>query len=192
MKKIILSLTLLATTFINCFSQTFKLTSNGFIDASSKEEKRYIIVPFEGKTQEQIFTQALIAIGKIFNSPNNVINKVNNCQINIISVLDKVTARHPMGMTLPFDMEYNLILEFKDGKMKMNAPFIRDIKQQGGYNVHIYLTKKERGSTAFIHNFALFNNNGTANEKKHIKNIENAWNTFVSSLLETMREQTDW
>lgn len=193
MKKNLLIVFFLLSCVLYINAQSFELTAKGFVN-SSQQDVNYIIIPFEGKSQSEIFNMALAAIGKNFVSPQDVINKVEYSQININGILQNVTQRKPMGMVLPFDMKFNLILEFKDGKMKLNAPTIRDIEQQGHADVHIYLTTAERGSTFFVHNFALFKNNGTVNEKKHKENIQEATNNFITSILNDMNtvENSDW
>ena len=193
MRKCLLIVISLFSCVLYAKAQSFELTAKGFVN-SSQQEVNYIIIPFEGKSQTEIFNMALAAIGKNFVSPQNVINKVEYSQININGLLENVTQRKPMGMVLPFDMKFNLILEFKDGKMKLNAPIIRDIEQQGFADVHIYLTTAERGSTFLVHNFALFKNNGKVNEKKHKENIQEATNNLIASILNDMNavENADW
>lgn len=178
----------------NCVNaQTFELTACGFVD-SKNVQNDYIVIPFEGKSQMEIFNLALAAIGKTFVSPKDRISKVEYSQINLNGVFQDVTYINRMGLHLYFDMYYNVILEFKDGKMRINGPDINDISRQAPDGVqHIYLTKAERGSALFGDK-ALFNNDGKINEKKHKANIENTVNAFIYKIITEMNKtiDSDW
>jgi hypothetical protein len=169
-------------------AQTFQLTPNGFVD-SSNIEKKFIVKNFNGESQEQLFKKALMSIGKNFVSPKDVISKVEYSQITVNCILKNVTARHPFGMNLPFDMNFNIVFEFKDGRMKINAPTIINIYQQGPSDVNLYLNKKSRGfltSEPYI-----FDNEGKISEKKHKKSIENATNSFIKRIIDDMNSATN-
>ena len=179
---------------INTSAQTFELTARGFVD-STNIKNDYIIVPFEGKSQCEIFNLALAAIGKNFVSPKDRISKVEYSQINLNGTITAVTYLNRMGMKLYFDLYYNLILEFKDGRMKINGPIINDIVRDApfGDKHHMFLTEAERGSAISGHK-ALFKKNGKVNEKKHKENIEEAINTFISRVIGEMSNanNSDW
>lgn len=179
---------------INTSVQTFELTARGFVD-STNIKNDYIIVPFEGKSQCEIFNLALAAIGKNFVSPKDRISKVEYSQINLNGTITAVTYLNRMGMKLYFDLYYNLILEFKDGRMKINGPIINDIVRDApfGDKHHMFLTETERGSAISGHK-ALFKKNGKVNEKKHKENIEKAINTFISRVIGEMSNanNSDW
>jgi hypothetical protein len=190
-KNILMLLVFIA---INTSAQTFELTARGFVD-STNIKNDYIIVPFEGKSQCEIFNLALAAIGKNFVSPKDRISKVEYSQINLNGTITAVTYLNRMGMKLYFDLYYNLILEFKDGRMKINGPIINDIVRDApfGDKHHMFLTETERGSAISGHK-ALFKKNGKVNEKKHKENIEKAINTFISRVIGEMSNanNSDW
>ena len=171
-------------------AQTFQLTPNGFVD-SSNIEKNFIVKDFNGESQEQLFKKALMSIGKNFVSPKDVISKVEYSQITVNCILKNVTARHPLGMNLPFDMNLNIVFEFKDGRMKINAPTIINIYQQGPYDVNLYLNKKSRGSGFLTNEPYIFDNKGKISEKKHKKSIENATNSFIKRIIDDMNSATN-
>ncbi len=191
MKKYILCL--FAFVVVNTNAQTFVLTSNGFVDANNVQ-KNFIVVSFEGKTQKEIYGLALSAIGKIFVSPKDRISQVEYNQINLNGVFQDITYISRMGLHLYFDLYFNLIFEFKDGRMKINALSINDISRKAPHGVqHMYLTKAERGS-AFGGDKALFNNDGSVNEQKHKDNIEKTVNDFVKRIVVEMNKakDSDW
>ena len=173
-------------------SQTFELTPTGFVD-SENPQNSYVVVTFEGKTQQEIFNLALSALGKSFVSPDDRISKVEYSQINLNGIMSDITFINRIGLHLYFDMFYNLIFEFKDGKMKINGPIINDIFRKAPDGIqHIYLTTAERGA-ALLGDLALFKKNGQVNEKKHKKNIETEVNVFVANIINLMNaKDSEW
>lgn len=173
-------------------AQTFILTYKGFVD-SEKPENDYLVVTFDGLTKEQIYIKAQKAVAKSFISGKNVMTNIPNEQISINGILPEATVRSPMGMKLPFDMKFTMDLEFKDGKMRINAPHILELRQEASLgDVFMYLTKAEAGSTFIKKNFAIFKNDGRVNEKKHKENIENKTNELVAYIIKVMKDNSDW
>lgn len=173
-------------------AQTFTLTYKGFVD-SEKPENDYLVVTFDGLTKEQIYIKAQKAVAKSFISGKNVMTNIPNEQISINGILPEATVRSPMGMKLPFDMKFTMDLEFKDGKMRINAPHILELRQEAALgDVFMYLTKAEAGSTFIKKNFAIFKNDGRVNEKKHKENIENKTNELVAYIIKVMKDDSDW
>lgn len=174
-------------------AQTFELTAHGFVDSLNMQND-YIVVPFEGSSQTEIYNLALSAVGKHFVSPKDRISKVEYSQINLNGIIPAVTYENWMGK-LYYDLNYNLIFEFKDGKMKINSPIINDVVRDApfGAKKHIFLSESERGSAISGHK-ALFKNNGKVNEKKHKENIERAMNSFICLIVAEMKnpKNADW
>ena len=191
-KLLIIALTSLIS--VSASAQLFELTHKGFVDAQNKE-KDFVVVPFEGKTQQEIFNLALEAIGKSFVSPNDRYSKVEYSQINLNGIYPNATTINRMGLKLNFDMHYNVIFEFKDGKMRINGPIINKIVRDApfGAEQQFFLTTKERGS-AMGGDKALFTTEGKVYEKKHKANIEKAGNVIVDNILQKMKKAStsDW
>ena len=193
MKKVFLFM--LISLSMVCNAQTFELTKDGFVNKQDPQ-KTFVVVEYPNKPQQQIFESALNAIGKVFVSPNAVTNKVEYSQISIHATYPGITWRSPAGMKLLFDMDYNLIFEFKDGRMRVNGPIINQIVQKATLgDVYMYLSKAERGSTLRADK-AIFNNDGSVNEKKHKERIETSMNQLITALVNEMNKffssDNDW
>jgi hypothetical protein len=194
MKKRLFIITLITLISISASAQLFELTNQGFVDVHNKENN-YVIVPFEGKSQQEIFNLALEAIGKSFVSPDDRFSKVEYSQINLNGIYPNATVINRMGLKLNFNMHYNIIFQFKDGKMRINGPIINKIVRDvpfGGQQ-QFFLTTKERGG-AISGDKALFTPDGKVYEKKHKANIENAGNALVDNILKIMKStsNSDW
>ena len=185
MKKVFILMFITLSTF--CKAQTFELTKDGFVNKQDPQ-KTFVVVEYPNKTQQQLFESALNAVGKVFISPNTVTNKVEYSQISLHATYPSRTWRSPAGRKLFFDMDYNLIFEFKDGRMRINGPNINQIVQKATLgDVYMYLTKAERGSTLRADK-AIFNNDGSVNEEKHKERIETNMNQLITALVNEMNK----
>lgn len=106
----------------------FNLQSNGkFINKSDK--KNFVVIPFENKTSNELYNDVLKAITKIYNSPKDVISKVDGDIISINGISENftyLTGKVVFGIktTVFFSIQYVLQFQFKDGKIRIDAPII--------------------------------------------------------------------
>lgn len=193
MKKLLLIIpVLLISMYVN--AQEFVLTSNGFMD-SANLEKDYVVVPFDGKKQQEIFDLALAAINKVGTIRINGLNKVEYSQISVNGILPHVSHRGALGKRWYFDMNFNITIEVKDNKLKINAPQIIEIKQEAALgDVYIFISSKEKKGS--LTDIALFYKNGknNPNHNQHRLNIEAATNNLIASIINLMTENKsdDW
>lgn len=188
MKKLIILLAMMPV-FVN--AQRFELTPNGFVDADNPE-KSYIVIPFEGKSQQDIYNLALGAIGKIFVSPKDRVSNVEYSQININGILPNVTYISRIGLKLPFDLYYNLIFEFKEGRMKINGLDVNKIVRVDhlGGEQFIFLSEVQIRRGIWDDKY-IFYKNGKLCSKKYKEHIETAVNELVSGIISIMNEEKD-
>ena len=187
MKYILFIIGLMSAYYVN--AQSFSLTPNGFVD-SINNNNTYIVVPFEGNSQEDIYNNTLRAIEKNFSSLDYSINKEENKRISYNSVLPKVTYRTPLGTMVEYDLYYSLVFEFKDNRMKINAPHIIEIKS-APINIssvpqpaYMYINETNRG--AYI-----FKKNGKIKSQFHKENIETAVNSYIRKIINDINNTSD-
>lgn len=134
MKKIFIILCFLIAAQIS-FSQEydnikFNLTPNGTLVGD--DGKDYIVLEYPSLSQSDLYNKFLIAVTKLYVSPKDVISKVEN---NIISVRgntpyssENAIRAIALGITLYYDASYVLKFEFKDGRVKVSAPTILNVR----------------------------------------------------------------
>jgi hypothetical protein len=188
MKKLLLSILCLLFYCVN--AQTFTLTSDGFVD-SENSSKSYVVFEFDGKSQSELYNEVLIAIGKTFVSPNDVVSKVENKQLTINGILKNAVARTKVdgGWTLNFTM----IFEFKEGKVRVDAPSVNRIYYE---NREMYV--KSKGAMIGLMNgteFGIFSKNGDLKIELAKQTLENSINKLMLSMLLIVAERdinSDW
>ena len=53
----------------------FKLQADGSF-VNSSDGKNFVVIPFDGKTKDELYSETLVAVTKLYNSPKDVISKV--------------------------------------------------------------------------------------------------------------------
>ncbi len=108
----------------------FKLTPNGTL--VGEDGKDYIVLEYPSLSQSDLYNNFLIAVTKLYVSPKDVISKVEN---SIISVRgntpyssENAIKAIALGITLYYDASYVLKFEFKDGRVKVSAPTILNVR----------------------------------------------------------------
>lgn len=116
---------ILMLTFFFSFAQSshFKLQASGvFIDSLSN--KNYTVFEYPGKTKADLYTLVLKNITRLYLSPKSITSKVENEIISINAVASSVL---PVDKSSFLDCGYILTIQFKDGKIKVDAPSITSV-----------------------------------------------------------------
>lgn len=156
-------------------AQQFKLTPTGFV---SKEDtsKNYVVLQYDGKTQSEIYNDVLTALNAKYVSAQTVLSKVENRSITINARGQKVrrTSMHS------FDNDYTIVLAFKDGKMKVEAPVVRLTSFAAGHLQEMHLTYG--GISLNGSHFGIFKKSGKVKYKKTVEDLETFANDFIAQL----------
>jgi hypothetical protein len=113
MKKIILLL-LLVTQLANAQETKFELTAEKFTD--------YVVIPFEGKTQAEIYKKTLQWIEFNYSNPKEVIKaSIENEYIRFQGLKEGLFSIQVKKQIMPFPIRYTIEVSFKDGKAKFDV-----------------------------------------------------------------------
>ena len=131
MKKFLFSL-LLAVIAVGASAQKdstnliwFEIQKGGFF--ATEDGKDFIVYKQEGKTAKELFDMVCVNVGKIYQSPQNVMSTVEGKSVSIRAISQSCLYRKLLGMKDYYTVHYNLFFEFKDGRIKINAPVINSI-----------------------------------------------------------------
>lgn len=130
MKKI-LSFLLLAAIAVGANAQKdstkaiwFSIQKEGYFAAD--DGKDYIIYHQEGKTAKELYDMVCVNANRIYNMPQRVMSTVEGKSVSIRAYSNTCMYNYFMGKFF-YEVCYNLLFEFKDGKIKINAPVINSI-----------------------------------------------------------------
>lgn len=131
MKKI-LSLLLLAAIAVGANAQKdstnevwFKIQKEGCF--ATEDGNDYIIYHQEGKTAKELYDMVCVNANRIYNMPQRVISTVDGKSVSIRGFSDDCMCFKSLGTKTCYDVFYNLLFEFKDGKIKILSPVISSV-----------------------------------------------------------------
>lgn len=129
--KRILSLLLLSVITVGANAQKdstkaiwFSIQKEGYFAAD--DGKDYIIYHQEGKTAKELYDMVCVNANRIYNMPQRVMSTVEGKSVSIRAYSNTCMYNYFMGKFF-YEVCYNLLFEFKDGKIKILAPVISSV-----------------------------------------------------------------
>lgn len=142
MKKTILSM-LLAMVAVGASAQTdsisivkdtrnanvlcaFKFDDNG-IHSEQDSSKDYVVYEVPEVKASDLKAYAMSAISELYKSPKNVLTTLGDNMIQLETYASSVYSTKVKDDHYRNDFSYSIIIQFKDGKVRYNAPNIKQI-----------------------------------------------------------------
>ena len=100
---------------------SFELKSDATFKTSDGQS--YVVIPFEGKTAQELYNLVKSNVMKTYNSPKEVMSENAPTSISIRAI---GVVANPTMLFIPRRLQtyYNLLFQFKDGKIRVDAPAI--------------------------------------------------------------------
>ena len=130
-KSVVLFMLLLVSFVLNAQNRVnFKLNTDCQYEVSGTN-KNYYVFQYEGESQASLFNKTLIGVTKTFVSAKDVVSKVENSLISINST-HRIEYYLAGIVKVVNNVTYVVEFEFKEGRLKVNAPTIVSISNQKG------------------------------------------------------------
>lgn len=187
MKKQILLIALILLVF-NSYSQGkyFNLTKSGFIN-SLDSSKQYVVLPIEGKTQKELYAIFLNKLNGLFVSPKDVLNPVEYESISVNGLAKRLVHD---TMNTAYDLNYTLVFQFKDGKVRVDRPLINKMIYYGMSNSReIYLNA---GSNFMAGYTSIWTKKGLIKEVAAKEELEYFFDAFIDELVNESTKSESW
>lgn len=165
----------LAALFVQ--AQSMKLTPNDFVDTTD-ESKNYVVLNFEGKSQQDLYKAVLKFVNSYYNNPEKVTTKIEGEQIVIDAIQQKATG---WGRGNDLDFFYKITMDFKDGRLRFSPNY----KYLENYNgIEYPLVKK---SNLWVKT-ALFNSDGKVRKEAAQQELEKFINNYIASVAKSISD----
>lgn len=195
MKKILL-LMVAACLSLNSFAQNyFTLTENGMTPTEASD-KKFVVIEKEGQTQLELFNAIKAFATQLYVSPKDVISESGTeiITLNGISTKD-VTCKKGLGV-LNVKMNYTIVFQIKDGKIRIDAPSINSMTSESrtlggtlGSLYQICLSKNEMLNGGY-ERIVIFDKKIKQQTKDE---IESFFNTLINSAINySAPKSEDW
>ncbi len=165
-------------------AQEVKITPKNFVDKND-ETKNYVVIEVPRKSQKELYNNVLTFARKYYNNPKFVTTTTENEQI-VIDALANEAVRTTItlsGSNL-WDLEYKVIMSFKDGRIKLE-PIYKFLNNGEGNNISL-VGKKILGSA-----FGLFNDKGKPLKDKPLVIIDEFMNSYIQKIKEAANADSD-
>lgn len=193
MKKILALLFLVALTAGKIFAQGFTLTPDGFVNTND-EGKGFVVFETTG-TQQELYNKAKTYLMKLYRSPKDVLSESAPETITINGISTDAVQKKAMGMVaVSYDMNYTIVLQFKDGKVRVDAPSFSLYSDGSGKPIKMYLKGKSNGGVGSEVINTIYNTKGQLKAKYAKDQLESFFNDYIQSLINGMNESVkeDW
>lgn len=164
---------------------TFSLKSDGSF--FTEDEKTFAVVVFEGKSAQELYNMVKANVLTLYNSPQNVLNEIEPTNITIRAVSNILQSTYGMGSGFTdYKAKYTLVFQFKDGRIRVDAPEI-------DRNLIVNASGVPYPKTFISLIEGWFDKNGVAKKKKqeNVSKIEAQFNYIINYLLGNFNKKSD-
>lgn len=170
----------------------FILTMDGMVDEKDPS-KNYLVYNFEGKTANELYISVLTALTNYYVSAKDAISKVEGKIISINGIESGgICYGKFMGRcNRRFDLIYTMSIDFKDNKIRINAPIIANSKGDSFNNNNTYSLV---GGGGMFGTYSTFNKEGKLKDENSKNSIEVFFNSLVNTIIKGIENQNkdDW
>lgn len=132
MKKILLMMSMVIFMSVSVWGQDKEIIFNIDTESSSfktSELSDFYVLDFKGQTSHTLYENCLLRISHLYNSPQKVTEVIQDKAIIINGHVDNIThykLYYDYGRCIDnlVSMDYKLSFYFKDGKVRVDAPYI--------------------------------------------------------------------
>lgn len=97
---------------------------------SASDGKSFVVYEAPGYSQKELFDAMVIGIAKIFKYPDKVISKVEPSLITINGITSPCINYYKTSLA---EVTYTIQIQFKDGKVRIDAPIISEYPKHDGW-----------------------------------------------------------
>jgi hypothetical protein len=183
MKNILTIVALLFTSF--AFSQKLVVTPLGLRDESDNE-KSYVVLNIENKKASELYTNALKYINKNYKNPEKVtLGKVENESLKFVTFESSFIKVTNSFVKVSIDAEYNIQLDFKDGKVKFELQNLDMYNSANGTKVRVLFTG------GALEGYSIYNKKGELKRDDTKADIEAHFNSTITKIKEFLSGNSD-
>lgn len=163
-------------------SQDFEFLYDGTFKTADGAD--FVVVPFDGKSQTELFDMVKNNVTAIFASPKDVISTSGTDMISVSGFQKEVFVCKVMGMAIVIDAHYTIKIAFKDGRVRVSAPVITSFSERG------YM---HENTEKYLRDMWFFKKDHSPKYKEKIDNIGETFSTLAKSLLYYQaKTEDDW
>jgi hypothetical protein len=159
----------------------FTATKDG---VKTLDGKNFYVVEIPGKTANDLYKLTNAFIISNFKNPNAVSNTLENEMINLHGTYPQAfICKKVLGVNIFANIDMNLIIYFKDGKVRFDTPNINSMYYNNEYQVRFSGGVNVMGEG----DINMFKKNGKINKKDCVDNFNSFINSFISQICDYLK-----
>lgn len=178
-----------------CLSAQFVVSSNGI---HTESEKTFYVKEFENQSAEKLYKEVLSYITSTYRNPDIVSNTIPDEMINMHGFSsDAFVAKYQKLGNIEWfaHVDYNLIISFKDGKIRFDAPAINKLYIVGSKGEEIPINFHTGGGFFGGGSIKMFEKDGKIKDERCVKGLTQFINKLVNSIcnyVSNYDQSNDW
>ena len=161
----------------------FKASANGVITEDGQD---FYVANVEGKTAQQLYDAVNGWVMATFKNPDAVSSKENGKMLKLHGIFpDAVFIGSRLGLKDVADVDLELMMYFKEGKIRFDLPVVNKMKIHPKDSELFF-------SGAFLNGTNMFKKDGTENKPKIIESFNAFINGLINTILAKAKETNDW
>lgn len=192
MKKLFLLVISCLSCFVTYAQSYFELTPDGF---TTQDNKEFIVVDVPNESTSAIYNMLETGLISVFPPAHSTLNNEADTRFSITSVareLFRINAG--IGFQYIMDMEFNVLIDIKDGKYRIMAPTISHLGTLANYRISRMVVYgdpkvyKDYKKNQFVFNFK----DRTVQNQEAKTAIENYINNIIKKIIDISKTNEDW
>lgn len=148
------------------------------------DEKKYVIISAPGKTAGEIKSSVMSSMSSMYSNPSKVISTLGDNIINVNGFAQNVFEKPFAGNTQYFSFSYNIRIEIKDGKIKLDAPNFSGITRREVYNGYTIDTRT-------VNEMDMLGDLASSDEAQQLK-VTALFNAHINKIITGLSSSSDW
>ena len=162
----------------------FKLSVDGLINDT--DSKDFVVITAQGKKINDIKSSIVSTLSSMYNNPSKVISTLGDNIINVTAT-GAFDIANDVGMLYQrYNFTYNIKIEIKDGKIKIDSPSISNINRRDvGMLSRTVLDSKNMNASNLFADFL-------EAKAAPIAEFEELFNSHITKIIGGLSSDSDW
>ncbi|OJW53653.1 MAG: hypothetical protein BGO55_00800 [Sphingobacteriales bacterium 50-39] len=164
---------------------SFVLTPSGFRDASDSSND-YLIISIPGQKKADLYKSVLLYAQKKFVNPKNVISEVQDESVTLNGFAVDAIGRNALHL---FNIDYTINFEFKDEKIRIQAPSFKLTCTSTGHLQYLELVSNNTLDGSYL---GIWNSHRKLKSERAKRDLEAFFETFLTQVRASFETKKEW
>lgn len=146
--------------------------------------KKYVIITAPGKSASEIKSSVMSSLSSMYSNPSRVISTLGDNIINVNGYTQDAFGKPFAGNTQYFSFNYNVKIEIKDGKIKVDSPNFSNITRKEvcrGYTI----------DTRYVEEYSMLGDLELCDKAQQL-NVTAIFNAHINKIVAGLSSNSDW